>query len=180
MVSVLISIFNFEEKSEKNGFPKISGKIVPFLSFTILFFTALPLLIPGTKRVFDYPSEEKSNTAFSYDEIRTIQWNNRGKIQAPTRCRASGRIKHPVKGFLFSWKDGVPAEKDKNWIAAKLYINEDSPDFPFGKGDIKVNIPDTNNLKNGDYIFCEGFATDGIYGDIVLQVDNWRKLNEKK
>ncbi len=138
----------------------------------------LPLSVPRENTPIHYP---KSPSNFqSYRDLRKKQWENLGQLPNQTLFFAQGRIRYIRHGFKFIGEGSSPAEKNENWTVAKLYVNENSEQYPLGIGDLKLNIRGNIILNDGDYMSCIGIAKTGIFRELIMDVENWEIISEKK
>lgn len=162
---------------ENTDFRKIDYALILGAGF-LLFLIFLPLVLPFKNKKITYPKLSDDSKYQSYDNLREMQWQNRGFVRANPEAFIAGRIRYLAKGYRFLEKGISPAEKNNDWSLGKLFVEENSPHSPLGKGDIKLNF-NTNSIPNeNEYIICRGTISNGIFRDLILNVKNWEKINE--
>ncbi|HOK04808.1 MAG TPA: hypothetical protein P5105_00910 [Victivallales bacterium] len=155
-------------------------KFVNVLSIIISIIIFIPLVIPHSSEKVKYNFSSKESEGFlSYESLRILQWENYGLLP-PVKGIIAGRIRYISHNFRFVESGLSPAVKDNSCSVGKLYVEENSPQAPFGKGDVKLNFLTKKIPDNNDYIICSGHMTNGIFRDLIMNVTDWKLLYEKK
>jgi len=177
--SLSVNLILSQEKIQPNYEHNRIAYFVNFIPITLLVIIFIPLIIPVKKCIVTYPANTDYNYPLSYDDLRELQWKNRGILPENTKAKIAGRIRYIAKGYSFVSNGISPAEKKENFAVGNLYVLENSALFPLGKGDVKLNFMGEKIPGENEWIVCYGAVRNGILRDILMDVDNWEKINEK-
>ena len=142
----------------------------------IIIYAAVLLLLSAMMIPFAHKPEPAKHTYFAllkskevlnYRQLREMQWNNLGDIKPETHIAVQGVVRYTHQGFKYV-EDDYYAKKDSKFTAARLFVRYGDKNNPLGSGDVRLNLKNSSNVKDGDVIKVIGTAKTGPFKEIII------------